>query len=86
MNEFADDAEQQGPASPAETPAEPSGAEAEAAGDARPEATGHPVVDEVLNSLATLETVPVAEHVAVFESAHDRLRAALADAGNDHRG
>ena len=46
-----------------------------------PERTGHPAVDEVLASLAGLEERPVAEHVAVFEAAHDRLRAALADAG-----
>lgn len=44
--------------------------------------TGHPAVDEVLASLADLDERPVSEHVAVFERAHDRLRAALADAGN----
>jgi hypothetical protein len=45
--------------------------------------TGHPVVDDVVASLAGLEDRPVAEHVEVFESAHDRLRGALADAGDD---
>lgn len=48
--------------------------------------TGHPEVDEVLASLDGLEERPVGEHVAVFESAHDRLRGALADAGNDQPG
>lgn len=43
------------------------------------ELTGHPLVDEVLVSLDALEQRPVAEHVAVFESAHLRLREALAD-------
>jgi hypothetical protein len=35
------------------------------------------VVDEVLASLDELDDQPVAEHVAVFESAHRRLRDAL---------
>lgn len=43
--------------------------------------TGNPVVDSVLDSLRELDQVPVSEHVAVFEAAHDRLRGALADAG-----
>lgn len=43
--------------------------------------TGNPVVDSVLDSLRDLENVPVSEHVAVFEAAHDRLRGALSDAG-----
>ena len=47
------------------------------------ETTGHPVVDDVVASLAGLGERPVSEHVEVFESAHDRLRAALADAGDD---
>jgi hypothetical protein len=47
------------------------------------EPTGHPDVDAVVASLAQLADRPVSEHVAVFEAAHDRLRAALADAGND---
>lgn len=45
------------------------------------EPTGNEVVDSVLASLAGLDGVPVAERVAVFESAHDRLRGALAEAG-----
>ena len=48
--------------------------------------TGHPEVDAVLASLADLDGRPVAEHVSVFEDAHDRLRTALADAGNDPSG
>lgn len=44
--------------------------------------TGHPAVDEVLASLARLDDRPAADHVEVFESAHERLRAALADAGD----
>ena len=45
------------------------------------ENTGHPVVDRVLDSLEGLADAPVADHVAVFESAHDQLRGALANAG-----
>jgi hypothetical protein len=45
-----------------------------------PMTTGHAAVDEVLGSLEGLEERPVAEHVAVFEAAHESLRAALADA------
>ena len=47
------------------------------------ERTGHPAVDEVLGSIETLDDIPVAEQVAVFEAAHEKLRAALADAGNE---
>lgn len=47
------------------------------------ERTGNPSVDEVLASLDTLDGTPVAEQVAVFEAAHEKLRAALADAGNE---
>ena len=50
---------------------------------ATPETTGHADVDAVLASLADLEGRPVGEQVAVFAAAHDRLRGALADAGND---
>jgi hypothetical protein len=46
------------------------------------EHTGNPVVDSVLDSLRELDQLPVSEHVAVFEAAHDRLRGALADAGD----
>ncbi len=48
----------------------------------QPEPTGNPTVDAVLASLDCLEERPVAEHVAVFEAAHEALRGALADAGN----
>jgi hypothetical protein len=51
--------------------------------DAAPEQTGNPAVDAVLESLERLDDTPVSEHVAVFESAHERLRGALADAGED---
>jgi hypothetical protein len=40
-------------------------------------ATGLPEVDAVLASLDGLADRPVAEHVAVFEQAHERLRRAL---------
>jgi hypothetical protein len=46
------------------------------------ELTGHDAVDEVLGSLERLDGRPVAEHVAVFEAAHEGLRVALADAGD----
>lgn len=39
--------------------------------------TGNAAVDEVLSSLEGLEGRPVQEHVAVFERAHEQLRAAL---------
>ncbi len=48
-------------------------------GPDRTASSGHAVVDEVLGSLERLSELSVAEHVTVFESAHDRLRAALAD-------
>lgn len=48
-----------------------------------PQSTGHPAVDEVLRSLDDLESRPVDEHVSAFEEAHDRLRRALSDAGDD---
>lgn len=51
-------------------------------GDAAVELTGHEAVDGVLRSLGTLDGRPVDEHVAVFESAHETLRAALASAGD----
>lgn len=46
-------------------------------------ATGHPEVDAVLSSMEGLAERPPAEQVAVFDSAHERLRSALADAGDD---
>ncbi len=50
--------------------------------DPVPETTGEPLVDEVLASMAELGRRPVDEHVAIFETAHERLRAALAEAGD----
>jgi hypothetical protein len=44
------------------------------------ELTGHESVDAVLRSLDGLSGRPVGEHVAVFEAAHESLRAALSDA------
>ena len=44
---------------------------------AAPERTGVPAVDELLDEVAALADRPVSEHVAVFESAHERLRRAL---------
>jgi hypothetical protein len=41
--------------------------------------TGHPVADEVLAAVDSLGERPVGEHVAVFEAAHEKLRAALTD-------
>lgn len=52
--------------------------------DAEPvEATGHVDVDTVVESLSTLDDLPVADHVAVFEQAHESLRRTLAGAGPD---
>jgi hypothetical protein len=51
-----------------------------------PQTTGHPGVDQVLAALPGLDAAPVAEHVTVFEQAHDRLRAALGDTGGDASG
>lgn len=45
--------------------------------DATPAQTGVPAVDAVLESLRGLDATDVAEHPAVFESAHERLRRAL---------
>ena len=39
--------------------------------------TGDPRVDEVLASLDSLPERPLSEHAAVYEQAHDQLRAAL---------
>jgi hypothetical protein len=39
--------------------------------------TGHGAVDAVLASLQGLAELPVEEHVAVFEQAHEQLRGAL---------
>jgi len=50
------------------------------------EPTGLEAVDGVLRSMETLEGRPVDEHVTVFESAHETLRAALANAGGPTAG
>jgi len=42
-----------------------------------PVRTGNEAVDGVLDSLDSLDETPVDEHVAVFERAHEQLRAAL---------
>ena len=39
--------------------------------------TGDPAVDEVLAGMDALHRLPVDEHAAVFEAAHDSLRQAL---------
>lgn len=54
-----------------------------AARSPEPVETGHPAVDEVLRSLNTLDALPVDEHVAVFEQAHEELRRTLSGAGDD---
>ncbi|HEX4190787.1 MAG TPA: hypothetical protein VHZ06_07290 [Marmoricola sp.] len=45
--------------------------------------TGHPDVDAVIVSLEALDALPVDEHVAVFEQAHEELRRTLSGAGDD---
>ena len=45
-----------------------------------PTSTAHPQVDQVLQSLQTLDDLPVDQHVAVFEAAHTGLREALSGA------
>jgi hypothetical protein len=47
------------------------------------EGTGHPDVDRVLATLTGLDELPVAEHVVVFEQAHESLRRTLSGAGQD---
>lgn len=57
-----------------------------ASGPAAPEPvefTGQAAVDAVLESLAALDDLPVAEHVEVFDRAHEGLRQALNDAGRE---
>ena len=44
--------------------------------------TGNEGVDAVVASLDGLDDLPVSDHVAVFERAHESLRAALTDAGD----
>jgi len=45
-----------------------------------PEATGDESVDAVVASLRGLDDLPVSEHVAVFERAHESLRQVLSGA------
>ena len=47
------------------------------------EATGDEAVDAVVASMNGLDDLPVADHVAVFEQAHETLRRTLAGAGRD---
>ena len=42
-----------------------------------PVRTGNEAVDRVLETLESLDEAPVDDHVAVFERAHEQLRAAL---------
>ena len=48
---------------------------------AEPETTGDEAVDAVVASLRGLDDLPVSEHVAVFERAHESLRQVLSGAG-----
>jgi hypothetical protein len=45
------------------------------------ETTGDEAVDAVVASLRGLDDLPVSEHVAVFERAHESLRQVLSGAG-----
>lgn len=47
--------------------------------------TGNATVDAVVESLDGLDGAPVSDHVTVFESAHEKLRGALADAVSDQQ-
>ena len=49
--------------------------------DAEVEGTGNADVDAVVGSLTALDDLPVADHVAVFEQAHESLRRTLSGAG-----
>ena len=63
-------------------------ASSEADGDGEPEltpTTGVPAVDEVVAEVDALDQRPLEEHLATFERAHERLRAALdSDPGEPH--
>lgn len=50
-----------------------------------PESTGDATVDAVVASLRGLDELPVSEHVAVFERAHESLRQVLSGAGEPVR-
>jgi hypothetical protein len=56
------------------------GRRAEPATDVEPEGTGDRAVDTVVASLDSLDELSVADHVAVFEQAHETLRRTLAGA------
>ena len=47
------------------------------------EGTGDEAVDAVVASMNGLDDLPVADHVAVFEQAHETLRRTLAGAGRE---
>ena len=49
--------------------------------DAEVEGTGNADVDRVVGCLNGLDDLPVADHVAVFEQAHESLRRTLSGAG-----
>jgi len=53
--------------------------------DVEVEGTGNADVDKVVGSLNRLDELPIADHVAVFEQAHDALRRTLVGAGQDGR-
>ena len=53
----------------------------EAVEQTEPETTGDAAVDAVVASLRGLDELPVSEHVAVFERAHESLRQVLSGAG-----
>ena len=59
------------------------GVREEPATDAEVEGTGNADVDAVVASLTALDDLPVADHVAVFEQAHETLRRTLAGAGRE---
>ena len=56
------------------------GGREELATDAEVEGTGNAEVDAVVSSLTALDDIPVADHVGVFERAHESLRRTLAGA------
>lgn len=87
VNQHLDTGGQQGPTDSAESAtvsAADDGTAAGGLGEKRSGAgyeEGTPVVEEVLRSMQGLAQRPVEEHVAVFEAAHEKLRAGLTGAG-----
>ena len=67
--------EQVPPTGPDDAETEPSSTSVSADGGAA--ATGIPAVDSVLADVDLLDHLPMEEHLAAFERAHDSLRAAL---------